>query len=713
MQPFIQKPELKQFRVHRDLAFLVMTVFLCALPFLRQPFHMDDNFYMDMARNAQTSPMYPNDTPYAFQGQSAPDVASHSHPPLQTYFLALIQSSFGEGPGKEWIYHLFAMAYPILAVVAFYFLCARLLERPLWPALVLACSPLFMVMQHTLMTDIPTLAFWLAAIASFLWAADSKRRSFYAASAVFQFAAMFTSYQSFALTPLLAFYQIRRRGGAFGWISLILAPAAMAAWFAVNYAHYHRMLLGGTLGYVQSRHFGAPGVLATKLIAVLEYQGWLILFPFFFLYLYARGIKGRLLALAALAATYLAQLRIPEYRLMERLIFIIGLTVGFFIVLRMAAYFSASLGRKDSPLGFTPIEGQFVGLWYYGVMAYCVAILTEGSARYILNLVPPVLICFFRQLEVMEASEYRRRPNPMLGSAMLASGSLVLSLFWGLALSHADQEFARIYPRIANEFCRIAGGMKSFFGGEWGFRYYLSRAGVRQLPIDESLVNGGSFIVLPRLALPYPIPADLQSMTMPLHTFSYDVGTPLRILDREAHAGFYSTGWGLIPFSFSRRALEDLEIRQVNFMVERLPWAKIECNSSIKPWPGYLSIQSEAPLAILANPGTSISYSWSEREPLNLELKFGVESDEPGAGSKKDFTFEVSQRDASGKIVAQVRRILNPGLRKEDRQWQPEHILLQGTPEGEGILEFRYECDKRGASGVGAFAEAFLKRPQP
>ena len=507
MRATIQKLELKQFRLHRDLAFLVIVVVVCALPFLDQPFHMDDNFYMDMARNAQSSPLFPNDTFYAFHGESAPDVASHSHPPLQTYFLALIQHSFGEGQGKEWIYHLLALIYPILAVVAFYFICARILERPLWPALVLACSPLLLVMQHSLMTDVPMLAFWLAAIAAFLWAVDSRRKPLYAMSAIFQFMAMFTSYQSFALMPLLAFFQLRRKGKAFGWISLTFAPAAMGAWFALNYIHYHRMLLSGTFWWMQSRSSAYLGAVATKLIAALEYQGWLIVFPFFLLYLYARGWKGRLPALVVLAATYVAQLRIPEYKILEKLIFIIGITAGTFVVLRMASYFRDSLGREDSVLGFAPVEGQFIGLWYFGVLAYCVLILTEGSARYILPLVPPTLICFFRQLEVAEVMEYRKKSIPILSPSMLASGSLVVTLIWGVALSQADQEFARIYPRMASEFTRITGGMKSFFGGEWGFRYYMSQAGVRQLPIDESLVVGGSYIALPRLALPYTVPA--------------------------------------------------------------------------------------------------------------------------------------------------------------------------------------------------------------
>src|SRR5688572_5180318 len=148
MLPIIQLPSLRRFEVQRDLAALIVLVCACSFPFLGQPFHMDDNFYMDVARNARINPWFPYDTPYVFEGQSVPDIASHSHPPLQAYFLALIQSV--AGVGAEWIYHLCALTYPLLAVVAMYFLAARFVERPLWPCMGLAVAPVFQVMQHNL-----------------------------------------------------------------------------------------------------------------------------------------------------------------------------------------------------------------------------------------------------------------------------------------------------------------------------------------------------------------------------------------------------------------------------------------------------------------------------------------------------------------------------------------------------------------------------------
>ncbi len=712
MRPFIQSPSLKRHQVHRDLALLVVAVAVCAMPFLSQPFHMDDNFYMDMARNAQAKPLYPNDVPYVFEGHSLPDMGSHSHPPLQTYFLAALRHFFGEGPGKEWIYHLCSLVFPLLAVLALYFVAARFLERPLWPSIVFACCPLFLVMQHTLMTDVPTLAFWLAAIAFFLWAADRRSTLLYAASSLFQFLSMFASYQSVVLVPLLGIYQLKRRAGAKGWFFLLPAPLVLAGWFVMNYFHYHRWLLADTMGYVESRHAASLSVLWTKLLALLEYQGWLILFPFFFLYAFGRSLKGRFLALAALFAVYFCQFRIPEYRLVDKLIFVVGMVAGVFVVWRLAAFWADSFRDGEMALGIAPPEAQFLGFWYFGVLAYCLLLFTEGSARYILPLVPPVLICFFRQLEVVEVTEYRLPSRPLLNSAMLASGSLVLSLAWGLSLSQADLEFARIYPRAASEFAKITKGMTSYYGGEWGFRYYFSQAGVQQLPLDESHVRGGSFLALPKLALPYDVPWDLRSMTMPLQTLTYEPATPLRTLDWQTPAGFYSTGWGLIPFSFSQRILEEVELRQVNFLVERLPWSRVEGTASVRPWPGYLLIQEKGPLAVLAKPGTKIIYPWAEQDPLMLEMLCGVSPDADADGLARTFTFSVRGLDSAGRILCTWTRTLQPGTRKGDRGWIAVRLQLGGRKRGTESLELAYESNDRASTTTGAFAEAILRRPE-
>lgn len=690
----------------RDIAIILLVTVACAIPFLRQPFHMDDNFYMDMARHAQVQPLFPNDIPYSLQGEHIPDMGSHSHPPLQTYFLAAVMRLFGEGPGAEPVYHTIALIYPAIACICFYFLSARFVQRPLWPALLLACSPLFMVMQHTLMTDIPMLAFWIAAICCYLYASDTNNPRLYGLSSLFQTAAMFTSYQSFALIPLLGFYQLRRGRGKMGWFALIPGPLFMLGWLTLNYFHYHRMILGGTIGFVQSKNSWALQSFLTKLIAIFQYQGWLVIFPLFIFYVYGRKLRWRALLLSLLGGLFIAQFAVPEYRVLDKGIFIVGLASGFFVVGEMGLFLWRAFWGRNSDSGWDGVDAQFLSLWFFGVLTYCLVIFTEGSARYVLPLIPPFIIFYFRQLQFSETAEYRLPPR-VLNSGMVASGTVVLSLAWALMLSHADQAFAGIYPKAAREISQLTGNRESYCTGEWGFRYYFTQKGIHPLPADISAVQGGNYVISPKLALPYELPADLRSMTLPVQKYAYDVGTRLRTLDWQTPAGFYSTGWGLIPFSISRGALEQVDVVQVSFMAERLPWAQLETVTGIKPWPGYLSLEEKSPLAVIAKPGTLLRYAWPIRDRVFMEVQCGISADSYKEGLDTKFEFSIHQLDRQGGILARQDIVLYPGLRPEDRKWQPVRLALM--PDPGSVIEFRYRSDDKELQGTGAFAQSLLR----
>lgn len=705
MQAFTQVPSPGSARVRGELALLLLTVILCGLPFLGQPFHMDDNFYMDMARNVRVSPLFPNDRPYGFGGEYLGDMASHSHPPLVTYVLALLQAVFGKRPGGEWRYHAVFLVFPVLAVLSFYFLAALFVERPLWPSLMLAASPVFQVMSHNLMTDIPALAFVLAAAAAFLWAVETGRGILYAAAGVFLFSAMFTSYQAALVALLLAFYLAKKGGSRAGSAALAAPCAAMAAWLGANYVHYDRFILLGTVDYVRSRDFASLGSLATKFVALLQYQGWLVVFPLFVICFFGRSAKGRLTALLVLASIYGAQVMVPVYRLVDKAIFVVGAAAGALVVLRMAHFAGRAFACRGEGTGFGCTEGRFLALWYFGAAAVCLSLFTEGSARYVLPLVPPLLLYYFRQLEAAEVSEYRQSGRQWLRAAAVASGSVVVSLAWGLALARADAEFARVYPRLAREAARAAGGLPCYYGGEWGFRYYLEQAGCRQLPRDQSRVTGGSFIVTPRLAVPYHLPADLSSMTAPVAELPVVPDTVLRLLGGQTPAGFYSTGWGLLPFSVSGGPLETVEIRQVNYLVERLPWAEVE-GGGIRPWPGDVAIGGESRPALLLEPDTRVAYGWELKVPARFEVWCGAAD---GARAMEACEFEVRLRDGAGETRARARAYLDAG----SSGWQQLALALPAAQEGAILkLELRYTAGG-GRRPVGAFADAVVRPAGP
>lgn len=540
--------------VYRNLTVLILLVVAMALPFIRQPFHMDDALYMDLARNTLRSPLYPNDLPYVFEGRFAADMASHSHPPFQAYFLSLILLLFGEGAGREWIYHSCCLVFPVLAAVSFYFLCERFLHKPFRAALLFACCPILMVMEHNLMTDVPNVAFWLASIAAFIYASEKNDSRLYAVSAVFQFCAMFTSYPSAILVPLLGFYHFRSSRSRKGWIALLAPLVLMAAWIVGSCIHYDRFVLAASAAFVIQHNPWSLWNLGVKLGAALQYQGWLILFPIFFLPLLpARKSLIFAAGILAMAVTWFAS---PRYQLHDRFIYGLGILIGVAIVYHIGTMPFRALSGKSPGLQWTDRDKQFLWLWYFGVTGYFLLLYTDGSARYILPLVPPVILCFCRILECSPDKILR----PRVRSILVYSAALFTAA-WGLALSQADMELATIYPRAVREFSRFAGQKTSYYGGEWGFRYYFDRAGFRQLTPGVRPLPEGSLLVTPGLALPYELKKEEADRTRLLQVRTYTIKSPIRLLDSRSTAGFYSTYWGKLPFAFSRAAQETIELR--------------------------------------------------------------------------------------------------------------------------------------------------------
>jgi hypothetical protein len=142
-------------------------------------------------------------------------------------------------------------------------------------------------------------------------------------------------------------------------------------------------------------------------------------------------------------------------------------------------------------------------------------------------------------------------------------------------------------------------------------------------------------------------------------------------------------------------------------MVERLPWAQVETASGIKPWPGFITLQKESPLAILAKPGTRIRYPLPVRDSLQLDLQCGISPDSYYDGADNSFEFSVSQLQKDGRVLAENRLTLHAGTRKDDRDWHPIRLVLSQAPEG--ILEFRYDSNERNPARLGAFAKSIIK----
>ena len=172
------------------------------------------------------------------------------------------------------------------------------------------------------------------------------------------------------------------------------------------------------------------------------------------------------------------------------------------------------------------------------------ALLQRVSALRSLAL-PPVILLWVRYLEKRVKERYLVRN--LLGT------TIVLTALYGGVAAYADYRFAEVYRKSSVELYSKykTDDATLWIAGEWGFRYYLEKEGAKLLPRISQEPKPGDIIIKPYVAFPWVTLYDGDPMTSLLEQRVVEEPFRVRILDFSSHAGFYSTGWGLLPLSVS------------------------------------------------------------------------------------------------------------------------------------------------------------------
>ncbi len=609
---------------------VVLVSLLLSLPFLFKPFHIDDYLYLKIAENAIKNPLFAHDFPLIYEGKSYPDMASHSHPPGMGYLLApAILLSRRLALPLEPITRLLMIVFLAIAGSSALALARRLSDsderinytdrrkhppKGLFIALLLVASPAVLIVSQTLSPDLPALALWLAALAFYTGGIESGDRRRLLLGAILQTGALAISYQAAAITPLALLYGwLRRRLNRFAWTLALTPLAILALWFAVCYWHFGRFTPLFTIEFAAGRESWSAARSMEKVVAVLSYIGGTIAFPLFLAAPFAGWLRGRALVLAALSAAIICQLVAGDYSLWQKTLLAFFITCGLIFSSWIFVETAVQLAGMRSRSG-CDWKALFLGAWFCGVFLYCSTILFTSTARYILPLALPALLLLARRLDSLAL--HRR--------AYLGAG-LAATIAISLPLAAADYEFARIYVDISNKLRRefASRGFGISFCGEWGFRHYLEAAGFKLLSSDDSTPRGGQIVARPRLATPYRLAEDLESMMVKIDSFSYTPRLPLRLLDDGSRAGFYASHWGLLPYSFSRSPLERVDLYQVSILAERLPEARLEEGTTV-PFPILLDAAGARKLFLGAPVPWRLAYTIEVPQDGRLRFSYGT-----------------------------------------------------------------------------------------
>ena len=530
------------------LALLAVFTLLLHLPFVARPVQGDEVNYIDIARHILDQPLTPLNFQYVFQGVRF-DMAGHLHPPLNAYLIALLwwlRGNFSPAATHA-AYSLFSIATSFGA----YALAARFTRRPLWVALLVASAPVVQVAANTVESDAPALAFLICGAALFL-------AGRWLPAAVALSLAGLTALQTLVIVPILLFYfgfwvsdrgsdHSRRLKSAIRNPKCAMAAAApflvWGAWQLVQFALLGRLPVAVMGGYLaSSAHWGRLGMKAASVATLVQHLGVLVVFMPLALFVgsaaAARPAGRRRYIDAAIAVPgLLIAILVSRYAWWERLL----LALFFWLGIQTLRWLWAR--RFSMPLP---------AWWCLAYFGFALAAFFAGSARYLLPLAVPLAILVVRELDT--------KPGRL-------AAALVINVALGLALSHADYEFARAYAGL-----EPPPGASFLVNGEWGFRYQMTRAGGRMIE-PASVPAPGEWIVASDLCLGAGYDSTAEAVAVRLKSVELWMRTPLRLVDRYARSGYSSSGFGLLPFSFSGQPLDRITYYKTSpYLFLDVPW---------------------------------------------------------------------------------------------------------------------------------------------
>ena len=514
------------------LLLVLAAVLLIRLPFLNQAIQGDDVYYLAGAEHAQIDPWHPGHARYPFLGDVV-DMRGHPHPPLNAWFLAGLLALLGDV--REVPFHAAYLLFSGVAAAAMWSLARRFSTAPLEATLLFLATPAFVVNGASLEADLPFLAFWMAAVALLVKAADARSARWLAAAALAMALAALAAYQAVLLAPVLAVYLwLRARDWRTGWIALTTPVLTLLAWQFFERLSTGALPASVLAGYFQAYGFQALGRKLASAAALTVHAGWIV-FPLLAAVAFWNPRRaGRWPALGALAAAFLGRL------LDAHPLFWASFGVGALVIL---ACLPAVRKRTEA-------DARFLAAWVLIFFAGALIVFFAGSARYLLPLAAPVALLVSRALP-------RRR--------WLAAGAAA-QLLLSLALAWVNYQHWDGYRQFARSLERETATRRVWINGEWGLRYYFEGEGGLPLMRGQA-VEPGDVVVTSRLALPLSFTTG-GGVLVPLAEQEISSWLPFRLAGLGARSAYSSASFGLRPFDLSAGPIDVVRAETV---LERKP----------------------------------------------------------------------------------------------------------------------------------------------
>jgi len=530
---------------HPHLTLALITI-AALLPFLAKPFNIDDPLFIWAAKQIHAHPADPYGFSVNWNGQAFAMSQVTENPPLACYYLALAAGVFG---WSEIGLHIAFMLPAIAAIAGTFQVARRLCKSPEWAALITLLTPVFLVSASTVMCDVLMLAFWVWAISFWLDGMERNNfRSLAIAGLLVSFAVV-TKYFGVCLIPLLVAHGLAHKRAADRWaLALAIPIIAIGLYQLVTSSLYGAGLLAAAGSYAHSAiQFYGVSKFSSAAIA-LAFTGGCAASAVFFTPLAWRwtprfiGVAvASVVALVFIADAVLAKFPDIESPVTAKVQFIFW-ALGGVSILALAA--NELWRRRDA-------DAWLLALWVWGTFVFTALINWTVNGRSILPLVPAVAILIARRLD-----QFPGRHEPK--AICLAAGAALSFVVVGAdcTFAHAVRDLAQ---KVSSTYQQPSKPL--WFQGHWGFQYYMQQWGGTPVDFNSSPINPADVVAVPsdntNLRRPSAGAADLISTITVIRTGALDT------MDSTTGGGFYSSGWGPLPFALGHVAPEYARVYQI------------------------------------------------------------------------------------------------------------------------------------------------------
>ncbi len=517
----------------------------CLLLFSGKAFHIDDPLFVWTAQQIAHHPFNPYGFRLVWYVTEMPMSAITKNPPLASYYGALVGAVAG---WSEQAWHLGFLLPALALVLGTYRLAERFTASPMIAAAVTLFAPGFLVSATGVMCDVMMLALWVWAVIFWLQGIDSGKPLHFATSSVLIAACALTKYFGASLILLLPAYSLlkQRRLGSCLWF-LFIPVAGLVGYQLWTKALYGRGLLWDAAQYARSpQHVNEASRLTSGLVGLSFLGGCALPILLFAPLLWKRwqlilgSLAGALAGLAMGARWLHPLIHDPEQHWawigVQFALYVAG---GIFVLgLAIADYRKHCRRQGDA-------DSILLALWVLGTFLFAAFLNWTVNARSLLPLIPAAAILLARRLDEDETRLASTHwPSGILVVPLALSAMISLSIAWGdTAFANSGRAMASfVHRQTQNQ----AGSVR--FEGHWGFQYYMQLFGARPVEYDKFAFQTGDLVVTPEnTTSTFPIAPQFVAAQQILQTDPHAHAATMAL-----GAGFYSSVWGPLPYSFGR-----------------------------------------------------------------------------------------------------------------------------------------------------------------